>query len=108
MHTLGRWLTIGVSSRRYCGAHFTGLRDLAEFTLEDPEESEYNLSGIRRAQEEELLFMVVAAVASHPADGAMRFLFKDARVASRLHDLEQVIRDQFQLLFDLRHGVWAL
>ena len=104
--TTSRWLSVGVACRCSVAEHLSGLGLLADAQL-DSDAPKYHLNGYKRKSPEVDQFVGIIALASYPADAALRVLLEDSRLCRCADDVLAEIDHEAAFLTNLPESVWV-
>ena len=103
-----RWLTVGTSMRTLIAACALGIRHLHQFTIEDPQVSQYYLSGFKNLSGPMRHLAVVAALSSRPTEALSLAMLEDDRAVRNIENYESILADEVHWLQQLSLPVWRL
>ena len=105
--TASRFLTMGSASRRLVAAMYTGIEPFVETLLSNPSVMKYHLEGFRRLADPRVRrTVVIASLASRPADAVLAVLMEDNRAALRLPELKAALVEEIEWVSDLSEDIW--
>ena len=107
-YTESRWITAGVSNRRYTGTMLTGMTDMAKEMIEDPDESNYFIAGIKRLTPEIQHAIVVAGLSSGVTEACLRCVLTDGRIMKTWPEVQVTAREEILFLDSIYDETWAL
>ena len=101
-----RWCTLGKCCRQMLHAQLLGLGSLVHAVLQDPDASQYLISGFAQLTAAVQYFLSVAAFASFPAEGLLAELLEDDRVCLHFQTYQVLLGQEMTSLLLLPPLVW--